>query len=84
MVINTSPEPFSNWAASASEDAMVLGGAWMMWREPGWLLAFLVVFFALLIWLLPRIIGAVRSIVARVSYWLGMGPEPAAGLRPRR
>src|SRR6185369_3969853 len=27
-LINTSPEPFSNWGASFSEDVIVLGGIW--------------------------------------------------------
>ena len=35
-VINTSPEPFSNWVASFTEDAMVLGGIWVALQLPGW------------------------------------------------
>lgn len=39
-VINTSPEPFSNWSASFAEDAVVLGGLWLALVKP---LAFLIV-----------------------------------------
>ena len=38
-VINTSPEPFSNWVASFAEEAAVLGGLWAMFLHP---VAFLV------------------------------------------
>jgi hypothetical protein len=39
--INTSPEPFSTWTASLTEDAMVPVGLWLAFVHP-------VVFFALL------------------------------------
>jgi hypothetical protein len=32
--INTSPEPFTNWGASFTEDAMVLGGTWLAFAHP--------------------------------------------------
>ena len=41
-VINTSPEPFSNWAASLTEDAAVPLGLWMAVAHP---VAFLVLLF---------------------------------------
>jgi hypothetical protein len=33
-LINTSPEPFSNWGASAGEDISWLGGMYLMWLIP--------------------------------------------------
>jgi hypothetical protein len=33
-LINTSPEPFSNWFASLTEDAAVLGGLWLAIARP--------------------------------------------------
>ena len=45
-VINTSPEPFSNWAASFTEDAAVLGGLWLALVKPA---AFLIVLLSLLV-----------------------------------
>jgi hypothetical protein len=39
--INTSPEPFSNWAASVTEDALVPAGLWIAFTHP-------LVFFVLL------------------------------------
>src|SRR5574342_552841 len=34
LAINASPEPFSNWAASVTEDITVLGGLWMIFNHP--------------------------------------------------
>jgi len=42
--INTSPEPFSNWAASLSEDALVPLGLWLAFAHPVVFLACLVLF----------------------------------------
>ena len=44
-LINTSPEPFSNWVASFTEDTAVLGGLWL---SIVWPVAFLVVLLVLL------------------------------------
>jgi len=54
-VINTSPEPASNWAASFTEDAMVLGGIWLAFAHPWLFLACLVLFLLLAAWLLPKL-----------------------------
>src|SRR5690349_3245870 len=32
--INTSPEPFTNWAASFGEDGMLLAGLWLAFQHP--------------------------------------------------
>ena len=45
-VINTSPEPFTNWSASFTEDAVVLGGLWLAIARP---LAFLILPLALIV-----------------------------------
>jgi hypothetical protein len=44
-LINTSPEPFSNWVASFTEDTAVLGGLWL---SIVWPVAFLIVLLLLL------------------------------------
>lgn len=53
--INLSPEPFSNLAASLGEDSLVLVGLWLMFAHPWLLLAFLLLFVAVLAWLLPKL-----------------------------
>ena len=54
-MINASPEPFSNWAASFTEDAMVLAGIWFAFQYPVVFLGALAVFIVLLVWLLPKL-----------------------------
>ena len=55
-LINTSPEPFSNIAASLTEDAAVIGGLALAIAHPITFLCLLAAFVALLVWLLPRLI----------------------------
>jgi hypothetical protein len=61
-VINASPEPVTNWAASFTEDALVLGAIWFAFAYPLAFLAALVLFILLMIWLVPRLWRAVRAI----------------------
>lgn len=62
VLINTSPEPVTNWTASISEDLMVLGGLWAALNHPIWFLIGLVAFIILLIWLLPKIWRGVKRV----------------------
>ena len=55
-LINTSPEPFSNIAASLTEDAAVIGGLALAIAHPITFLCLLAAFVALLVWLLPKLI----------------------------
>ena len=55
-LINTSPEPFSNVAASFTEDSMVIGGLFLALAHPITFLCLLGLFVAALIWLLPKLV----------------------------
>jgi Domain of unknown function (DUF4126) len=55
-LINTSPEPFSNIAASVGEDVTVIGGLALAIAHPITFLCLLALFVLVLIWLLPRLI----------------------------
>ena len=55
-LINTSPEPFSNVAASLAEDVSVLGGLALAIAYPITFLCLLAVFVGLLVWLLPKLV----------------------------
>ena len=55
LAINTSPEPFSNWAASFAEDVTVLGSIWMVFNHPILMLILVVSFMALVVWLVPKL-----------------------------
>ncbi|GAB3546935.1 DUF4126 domain-containing protein [Noviherbaspirillum agri] len=66
-LINTSPEPFSNWAASFSEDVAVAGGLWAAFFHPWVLFSFLAIFFILAVWLLPKLWRGVKWLFRRLS-----------------
>jgi len=61
-LINTSPEPFSNWTASLTEDAVVVAGIWFALFYPVVFLVMLLALLALMVWLLPKLWRAVRAI----------------------
>lgn len=65
-LINTSPEPFSNWGASFTEDALVLAGLWLAFAHPLVFLILLAAFVALLIWLLPKLWRGIRALLQRL------------------
>jgi len=71
VLINTSPEPFSNWTASISEDLLVIAGLWTALNHPVLFILLLIVFVALVIWLAPKIWRGVKSICGRIRGWFG-------------
>ncbi len=66
-LINSSPEPFSNWGASVGEDVGWLGALYLMWRHPLVLLILLGLFVLLACWLLPRIVRGLRVLRQRLQ-----------------
>jgi len=55
VLINASPEPFTNWFASLGEDVAVIAGLWTALHYPFLFVIFIIFFILLLIWLLPKI-----------------------------
>ena len=66
-LVNTSPEPFSNWGLSFSEDALVVGGLALAAMHPAVFLIALGVFVLLLAWLLPKLWRGLRALWRRLS-----------------
>ncbi len=71
VMINTSPEPFSNWGASIVEDLMVFVGLWAALQHPVLFLLAFVVFLLALCWLLPKLLGSVSIVFRKLGTWLG-------------
>ncbi|EMR14318.1 transmembrane protein [Methylophaga lonarensis MPL] len=67
LLINTSPEPFSNWTASVSEDVLVIAGLWAALHYPWLFLAFLCLIVILMIWLLPRLWRLIKALFAKLA-----------------
>jgi len=74
VLINTSPEPFSNWTVSIAEDLAVFAGLWTALTYPSLFLILLFGFVVLAIWLLPRIWRGVRLIAHKLASWFGGRP----------
>lgn len=62
VLINTSPEPFTNWGASISEDLMVFGGLWAALNHPVLFLIIFVLFIFVIIWLLPKLWRGIKKV----------------------
>ena len=66
-LINTSPEPFSNWAASFSEEAVVATGLWAAFYHPMLWFFLLAVFLLLALWLMPKLWRGMRWLFRKFS-----------------
>jgi hypothetical protein len=60
LAVNSSPEPFSNWTASVAEDVAVLGAIWIIFNHPLVMLILLLIFLALVVWLVPKLFRAAK------------------------
>ncbi|MGR8942378.1 MAG: DUF4126 domain-containing protein [Gammaproteobacteria bacterium] len=82
VLINTSPEPFSNWAASIGEDVAVIVGVWAAVRHPYVFLVALALFIVLMIWLLPKIWSGIKKVFRAIAGFFGRGSPPQPGANP--
>ncbi len=67
VLINTSPEPFTNWTASIVEDIAVIAGLFTALHYPIVFLVLFVLFIVLTIWLLPKIWRGIKIIFAKLQ-----------------
>jgi hypothetical protein len=75
VLINTSPEPFSNWTASITEDVVVVAGLWASLQHPVLFTVALVLFILLVAWLLPKIWRALKRIVRAIGRFFSGNKE---------
>ncbi len=84
ILINTSPEPFTNWTASVLEDVAVIGGIWAMLHYP---LAFLIFFIAFLlaaVWVVPKIWNGIRILFQSLYRFFSGKTEPSPPVPPEQ
>jgi hypothetical protein len=74
-VINTSPEPFSNWAASFGEELTVGALLWLAFAYPLAALLVVAALTLLMIWLVPKLWRFVRGGFERIGRALGAAPR---------
>jgi len=72
VLINTSPEPFSNWTASLTEDFAVVAGLWTALHYPWVFIILLVIFILLMVWLLPKIWRGIKTVFRSIRRLLGI------------
>jgi uncharacterized membrane protein len=65
-LLNTSPEPFSNWTASAVEDVAVPSGLLLAIFMPVLFFCLLLIALLIAVWLLPKLWRGVRVIYQRL------------------
>ncbi len=79
ILINASPEPFSNWAASFVEDVAVIGGIFAALHYPILFLVLLIGIICLMIWLLPKIWRGIKALFTKIkNFFSGKDPQKAA------
>ena len=69
VLINTSPEPVSNWTASLTEDVIAFSTIWGATQHPAAWLAVLAVIMALTVWALPKVWSGVARLFAKLKTW---------------
>lgn len=79
-LINTSPEPFSNWSASFGEDLAVGTVLWLAFTHPIAALVVLAILVALMIWLIAKVWRFIGSLLRKVT---GASSAPVPTPRPR-
>lgn len=77
--INTSPEPFSNWMASLTEDGIAIVLVWMAIRHPVLTIACVVVLLACSVYLLFKFAKLLKRIFRGIGGEKNQPPESSAG-----
>jgi Domain of unknown function (DUF4126)/Short C-terminal domain len=72
LLINTSPEPVTNWTASITEDIMVFAGLWTALNHPLLFLIFLIIFIVAVIWLMPKLWRGIKLVFGKLGELLGV------------
>ena len=81
IVINTSPEPFSNSVASVTEDGIVLTLLWLVFRHPVIAIVIVVGLFALTIWLIPKVFRFMKRFFQMIA---GKKPEASSEIKDQK
>jgi hypothetical protein len=82
VLINTSPEPFTNWGASLAEDAAVVAGLWTALEHPYVFLGLFVVFIVFIVWFLPKLWRGIKGVFRALGRLFGRQPATAEGRMP--
>ena len=76
VMINSSPEPFSNWTASVFEDVAVISGLLAALHYPLLFLVLLILFIVFAAWFLPKLWRGICYLGAKIKQIFSNEPEP--------
>jgi hypothetical protein len=75
LAANASPEPFSNVALSIIEDIITFASTIMMAFYPVLILIVIAVFLVVALWIIPKIVRALRRLIARLKNLFNLEAE---------
>jgi short subunit fatty acids transporter len=78
LAANASPEPVSNIALSLTDDVVAFGSTILMAFFPVVMLVIVIIFLILTIWLTPKIVRALRRLIARLRGLFGSDPQQSS------
>lgn len=66
-LINASPEPVTNIAASFGEEGLLLGGGWLALTHPVVFLGVLIAFVFVMLWLIPKLWRGIKTMLKNIG-----------------
>ena len=76
-LINLSPEPWTNWMASFSEEFLVGVGLYLAITHPLLFALLLLLLIAFTLWLLPKLWRGIKVMMGRIASWFSSKPNGA-------
>jgi hypothetical protein len=73
VLINTSPEPFSNGVTSVAEDVIVIAGLWAALNHPWLFIVALALMVAAFAWLMPKIWRGIKGVFGKIAGYFRSG-----------
>lgn len=72
LMLNTSPEPVSNWSASISGDLLVFSGLWAALNHPIFFLILFIGFIGFSVWFLPKLWRFIKILLLKIGAFFGL------------
>ena len=82
LVVNHSPEPFTNIGASLAEDTFAPFGVWLSISHPLLVLGLVLAFLGGFVWVMPKVFRSIRARIVAVGEWLRRRDNPSQKADP--
>lgn len=74
-LINTSPEPVTNIAASFGEEGALITGGWLVFAHPAVFIGLLCGFIVMMFWLLPKLWHNIKAVLGHIGRISGQSKQ---------